>query len=83
MNDLAAPLLTILNTYGMQTTFANIKLGEYQRKNQYRSSIPVEAFNLPYQKEDTIPYPMNWVISQYNINRMDKNVDSVKLDRIK
>ena len=83
VNDLAAPLLTILNTYGMQTTFANIKLEEYQRKNQYRSSIPVEAFNLPIDPNDKIPYPMNWVISQYNINRMDKNVDSVKLDRIK
>jgi hypothetical protein len=83
VNDLAAPLLTILNTYGMQTTFANIKLEEYQRKNRYRSIKPVAPFNLPYLKEDTIPYPMNWVISKYNINRMNENVNKVQLDRIK
>lgn len=83
VNDLAAPLLTILNTYGMQTTFANIKLEEYQEQNQYRSIKPVAPFNLPYLKEDTIPYPMNWVISKYNINRMDENVQKVQLNRIK
>ncbi len=74
VNDLAAPLLTILNTYGMQTTFANNKL----RKNQGEEHF--KTVNLPYYpKTDTIPYPMNWVISEYNINRMNQNVQAVRI----
>lgn len=95
VNDLAAPLLTILNTYGKQTTFANNKLKKYQSESSFRSNNNFATINLPLKstadtislpgksEEEIIPYPMNWVISRYNINRMNKNVAFLKLSDLK
>jgi len=84
VNDLAAPLLTILNTYGMQTTFSNKKLEKYQRESPFSRKKELRPINLPvYPDTDTIPYPMNWVISRYNINRMNENVKAFELSSLR
>lgn len=79
VNDLAAPLLTVLGTYGNQTELSNRKLQDYIECSSFR--LGPESFrqeNLPKDTSDTkIPYPMNWVISDYNIKRMEKNLEKV------
>lgn len=79
VNDLAAPLLTVLSTYGNQTELSNRKLQDYIECSSFRMNQ--ESFhqeNLPKDAADTIiPYPMNWVISDYNIRRMEKNLKMV------
>jgi hypothetical protein len=47
---------------------------------------PVEKgnqnINLPMNKRDTLDYPMNWVISRYNLKRMGKNLELVNTRKI-
>ena len=80
VNDLAAPLITVLGTYGNQTELSNKKLKDYIERSSFR--MDHESFrkeNLPKDSTDNIiPYPMNWVISDYNIRRMEKNL--IKVD---
>ncbi|WP_291131711.1 patatin-like phospholipase family protein [Flavobacterium sp. UBA7682] len=81
VNDLAAPLLTVLGTYGKQTNMSNEKLENYIRKSKFRlQQKPYDTLNLPMIPSDTIiPYPMNWVISDYNLKRIiNKNLPFVK-----
>lgn len=81
VNDIAAPLLTVFGTYGQQTNLSNNKLQLYLKK-WYKTDTdnPFKSVNLPYTQDDKIPYPMNWVISEYNLNRMeDKNLKLIPL----
>ncbi|HLP64730.1 hypothetical protein [Flavobacterium sp.] len=75
INDVAAPLLTVFGTYGQQTNLSNNKLNIYMNKwYKNRRWNPYQKINLPYTANDTIiPYPMNWVISDYNLKRMENN----------
>jgi hypothetical protein len=36
-----------------------------------------------YTKKDSIDYPMNWVISDYNLGRMDQRLEGVKRGELK
>lgn len=75
VNDVAAPLLTVFGTYGQQTNLSNNKLQTYMNKwYKNRNWKPYQKINLPYSAKDSlIPYPMNWVISDYNLKRMENN----------
>lgn len=83
VNDIAAPLLTVFGTYGQQTNLSNDKLSLYMKKwYKTNKEVPFYAINLPFTTDDKIAYPMNWVISRYNLNRMeDKNLDLVETAR--
>lgn len=78
VNDLAAPLMTVLGTYSGQTSLANERLRKFMRKFEYcygpNSFIQL---NLPMDTLDKKPYPMNWVISNYNLNRMKGNLKEI------
>jgi hypothetical protein len=75
-NDLAAPLLTVFNTYGSQTTVNDKRLETFlQRVCKCTDTVSTDV-NL-YQKNKRESYPMNWVISEYQLNRMDARVDTV------
>lgn len=83
VNDLAAPLLTVLGTYGNQTDLSNIKLKDYINSKAFGlKPEPFYQVNLPKNPKDPkaikIPYPMNWVISDYNIKRMNENLDKIE-----
>jgi len=79
INDLAAPMLTVLGTYGMQTNLTNRKLIAFLNYSSlYTAKEPFDTVNLPQScRNSSIPYPLNWVISEYNLNRIDSNVKCV------
>lgn len=90
LNDLAAPLLTVLGTYSSQTEINNQRLITFMRnlrtqKNFFynkNSDGYYKQINL-YTQNDTIDYPMNWVISNYNLRRMDKRLDRVRATELR
>jgi len=96
VNDLAAPLLTVLGTYGGQTDMGNQRLERFM--NQWKFAAAKEPYlklNLPmknnrqeksqpiYVKEDdATPYPLNWVISEFNRTRIKRNVAYVDASKV-
>lgn len=78
-NDLAAPLLTVFNTYGSQTAVNDKRLESFlQRFCNCTDTVSIDV-NL-YRKDTLETYPMNWVISEYQLNRMNTRVDEVLKD---
>jgi len=76
LNDLAAPLITLMGSYGAQTNFNDHRLKIFleQQKGIYRS------VNLYVNKTDE--YPMNWSLSTVAIQKMDASLkahDTIKL----
>jgi hypothetical protein len=80
-NELAAPLLTVFNTYNSQTT-----LNDKRVKNLFGRLCSCEnnytTLNL-YRKGKKENYPMNWVISKYQRNKMDARVEEVTQGELK
>lgn len=79
-NDFLAPVLTVLGTYSSQTEVNNERLVSYLRSMSPRGDT-VEV-NL-YSRDEKEDFPMNWVISEYNLDRMDQRVDSVRRKEFK
>jgi len=80
VNDLAAPLLTVLGTYSKQTSMSNDKLRSYMLSGKLDTAkCPFQTLNLPMPNDttDKMTYPMNWVISDYHLQRMDNNLKYV------
>ncbi|MFM9838178.1 MAG: hypothetical protein ACKVOQ_07935 [Cyclobacteriaceae bacterium] len=75
-NDLAAPLLTVFNTYGSQTTVNDRRLESFLKRLCNCSDTMSTDVNL-YRKDTLETYPMNWVISKYQRKRMDERVREV------
>jgi hypothetical protein len=81
INELAAPLLTVFNTYNSQTT-----LNDKRAENLFGRLCTCEnSYNILnlYRKGKNENYPMNWVISDYQRQRMDERVDEVTKDELK
>jgi hypothetical protein len=76
VNNLAAPLITVLSTYGSQTDVNNDRLNLYFRSHDSSRYVVEKEINL-YRYHETEEYPMNWVISDYNLNRMNVRVKEV------
>ncbi len=80
INDLAAPVKTLVGSYSNQTYVNNLRLFKYllQINKGDTTYIP---FNL-YQKEEKDLYPMNWVISDSTRAKMDIRLKGyTKIDR--
>jgi predicted acylesterase/phospholipase RssA len=71
VNDLAAPIVTVLGTYGSQTDVNNLRLKTFMREFSDVEPIDINLYGSPDEEE----FPMNWVISKYNLNRMDSNLN--------
>ena len=72
VNDLAAPIKTLVGGYGIQTSVNDSRLENYMK------SIGKENYwdiNL-YKEKDSTHYSMNWVISQKTLNNMDKRLNN-------
>lgn len=80
LNDLAAPVRTLVGAYGTQTSVNDWRLEKYMReldslkKNAYYFKV-----NLHKDKDSTDSYPMNWAISQYYINKMDVQLNNTQM----
>jgi hypothetical protein len=81
-NDLAAPLLTVFNTYGSQTTVNDKRLESFlERLCKCTGTVSTDV-NL-YRKNKHESYPMNWVISEYQRKRMNSRINEVLKDELK
>ncbi|HSB92034.1 MAG TPA: hypothetical protein VLC28_02905, partial [Flavitalea sp.] len=86
-NDLAAPLLTIVGAYDMQTTVNDGRLINFLKDiNDYSKNkadyIPISLYlDAEELKKDTLyagktepPYAMNWFMSDTTLNRIDNRL---------
>ncbi len=72
INDLAAPIKTILGSYTSQTDINNVRLYKYLLEI-YKGDTTYRKINL-YKKNESDSYPMNWSISDQSLNRMNKRL---------
>ena len=83
VNDLASPVLTLVGAYGTQTSVNDWRLIKYINGfYDSRTDSGYHPVNLYSGKPKEDEYPMNWVISNYYINKMDsqlKNPDMKNL----
>ena len=83
VNDLASPVLTLVGAYGTQTSVNDWRLIKYINAfYDNRTDSGYHPVNLYSGKPKEDEYPMNWVISNYYINKMDsqlKNPDMKNL----
>src|SRR5690606_42013860 len=52
LNDLAAPLLTIIGTFSSQTGYTNSRLSTYMRVFEHRLENGFIRFNLPIREDE-------------------------------
>jgi hypothetical protein len=74
VNDLAAPIKTLMGAYGVQTTINDSRLKNYLR-NMYGNELHYKPINL-YRPREPLKYSMNWVISRHTLDSMDKRLYS-------
>ncbi|MGG9962520.1 hypothetical protein [Ferruginibacter sp. SUN106] len=74
MNDLAAPFKTLLGAYDMQTSVNDLRLKNYLT-NLYNDNLHYNRISL-YIKNDPMSYAMNWVISKYVLDAIDKRLET-------
>lgn len=80
MNDLAAPVNTLVGAYGTQTSVNDWRLEKYMNElDSLHSNAFYFKVNLHRDKERDDSYPMNWAISQYYINRMDAQLNNSQM----
>ena len=72
INDLGAPIKTILGSYSSQTDFNNLRLSKNLR-DIYRSDEYYTVLNL-YKKNQGEFYPMNWSISSSSLEKIKERV---------
>jgi len=74
INDLAAPIKTILGSYTSQTDFNNVRLQRYLLEI-YNNEDTYHDINLYQQGEEDV-YPMNWSISKQSLENINKRLQS-------
>ncbi|WP_205513508.1 patatin-like phospholipase family protein [Longitalea arenae] len=74
VNDLAAPLKTLMGAYGVQTSINDSRLKNYLR-DMYGNNLHYKPINL-YRPQEPLKYSMNWVISGRTLDSMDKRLYS-------
>ena len=73
VNDLAAPIKTILGSYASQTDFNNFRLEKYLSEI-YGNKKYYHTINL-YKKGEADTYPMNWSISSQSLNSINRRLE--------
>jgi hypothetical protein len=74
MNDLAAPLKTLLGAYDTQTSVNDLRLKTFM-KNLYNDNQHYQRISL-YVKNDPMRYAMNWVISKYVLDAINTRLNT-------
>lgn len=72
INDLAAPLTTLVGSFGIQTTVNDSRLKNYMR-DFTGNDINYWDINL-YRPNEPLKYSMNWVISKRTLDSMDNRL---------
>lgn len=74
INDLAAPVKTLVGAYGTQTSVNDTRLNKYIR-SLYEDNEHYRYISL-YKEQDSMRYTMSWVISKYVLDAMDRRLNS-------
>ena len=74
VNDLFAPVKTLLGAYASQTYVNNLRLTRFL-KTMPGGAAGYTRFNL-YRPGEQDNFPMNWAISRENLKRMDERMES-------
>jgi len=86
INDLAAPVLTLIGAYGTQTSVNDWRLIKYMEDVYQKKDtgyIPVNLYSrLNDSTKMTEEFPMNWVISNYYIKKMDTQLTNVDMQKL-
>lgn len=77
LNDAASPILTVLGTYESQTNVNNRRLENFLKNCEQCGQMRIVKL---YTSKDEEEYPMNWVISDYNLTRMNERLESAKVE---
>jgi predicted acylesterase/phospholipase RssA len=78
-NDLMAPVLTIVGAYGTQTDVNNLRLKKYLQSIYGKNEEHYKNIDLYHRvSSDTLSFPMNWTISDYYQQRMNRQLDTSK-----
>lgn len=72
VNDLAAPIKTIMGSYASQTDFNNLRLYKYLLE-LYDGDTTYHTINL-YKKGETDFFPMNWSLSNQSLQKMNNRL---------
>jgi len=72
VNDLAAPIKTIMGSYERQTDFNNIRLSKYLAE-LYKDETTFHSINL-YKKGESDIFPMNWSISAQSLEKINQRL---------
>lgn len=72
VNDLAAPIKTIMGSYSSQTDFNNLRLAKYLLE-LYPEDTTYRVINL-YKKGEEDYFPMNWSISAASLKKMNERL---------
>lgn len=72
VNDLAAPIKTIMGSYTSQTDFNNLRLYKYLLE-LYDGDTTYHTINL-YQQGETDFFPMNWSLSNQSLQKMNNRL---------
>ncbi|GAA0531931.1 patatin-like phospholipase family protein [Chitinophaga japonensis] len=71
VNDLLAPMQTLIGSYGTQTVVNNLRLIRYLRElNKDTTYFPISL----YEKDDSNTYAMNWAISDTTLRKMNNRL---------
>jgi len=87
INDLAAPVLTLIGAYGTQTSVNDWRLIKYL-EDAYRTPkdtgyMPVNLYKpLTDSTKTKEEFPMNWVISNYYIKKMNRQLGNVDMKNL-
>lgn len=87
LNDLGAPALTLIGAYGTQTSVNDWRLIKYMESiYQNQKDTGYMAVNLYRPLTDSTKtkeeFPMNWVISNYYINKMNRQLNNVDMKKL-
>ena len=75
MNDIAAPILTLVGAFGTQTSVNDWRLRQYMKEIHRNSGDSgYYPMNLYTNADSDIEFPMNWAISNYYIKKMDEQL---------
>lgn len=76
VNDLVAPIKTILGSYASQTNINNLRLTK-NLQDIYRSDDYYTMINL-FEKDQEEEYPMNWSISSQSLEKIKSRLNTNK-----
>jgi hypothetical protein len=79
VNDLAAPIKTLMGSYNVQTSINDSRLKNYLAA-LYRNERHYKPINL-YRTNEPLTYSMNWVISKRTLDSMDMRMHSDEVQK--